>query len=236
MFGLVLRLALLTALPFILIFFVMPMPGLAPAWDFANAAGLLAAIILLLLFVYHGRPLLRPFFDGKFFMVLHRDLGYLVVIFLLLHVGILLLDEPLLLDELLPWAAYFMLAGVLATLLLIALIPLSLPSLRHKVWPRHASFKHWHYWLGVAIVVLAAVHILGAGFYTGTLWKGLLWCALTGAALLWPKLSAPMPRHGAGHRRRRTAFLASRLTLGLWLGALVLAGLFALLANSDFPL
>ncbi|MNF40629.1 hypothetical protein D3C84_216350 [compost metagenome] len=236
MFGLVLRLALLVALPFILVFFVMPMPGLAPAWDFANAAGLLAAIILLLLFLYHGRPLPQPFFDGKFFMLLHRNMGYLALLFLLVHIGILLFNEPQLLDELLPSAPWFMLAGLLASLLLLALIPLSLQAVRHKVWGRHARFKHWHYWVSAAIVVLAAIHILGAGFYTGTFWKGLLWSALTAAALLWPKLSSPMPRHGPGNRRRRTAFLASRLSIGLWLSALVLAGLFALLANSDFPL
>ncbi|MCY1368011.1 hypothetical protein D9M69_549700 [compost metagenome] len=41
-------------------------------------------MLLLSLFVYSGRPLSRPHYDGKFFLGLHRDLGYAALLLLAL--------------------------------------------------------------------------------------------------------------------------------------------------------
>lgn len=236
MVALILRLAIFSALPFVLLLFVDAMPGLAPAWDFANAAGLLSGVLLLLLFVYSGRPLSRPHYDGKFFMVLHRDLGYAAVSLLALHIGVLLASEPLVLDYLLPSASQPMLAGTLAALLVLVLVPISLPAVRQRLWRHHLRFRRWHYGISALMLVLLAIHVIDVGFYTGARWKALLWGGLTCAALIWPLLPRRPLEAGQGRRRRHTAFLASRLSLGLLLFALCLAGGFALLANSDLPL
>ncbi|MCY1286304.1 hypothetical protein D9M68_381350 [compost metagenome] len=235
MLALTLRLAGFSLLLFVLVFFAGAMPGLAPAWDFANAAGLLGGVLLLLLFVYSGRPMSRPHYDGKFFMVLHRDLGYAALLLLTLHVGVLLLSEPLVVHYLLPSATFPMLSGVLATLLLLVLVPISLPSVRQRLWRHHLRFRRWHYGISALSLVLLAVHVIGVGFYTGARWKALLWGGLTVAALLWPLLPRPALERGPGRRRRNTAGFANWLSAGLLLFALSLAGAFALLANSDLP-
>ncbi|MNF92802.1 hypothetical protein D3C84_754560 [compost metagenome] len=236
MVALIVRLALLCLLPLVLMLLVEAMPGLAPLWDFANAAGLFAAVLLLLLFVYSGRPLSSPHYDGKFFLGLHRDLGYVTLLLLAAHIGLLAFEEPLVLDYLLPSAAAPMLAGTLATLLLLVLIPISLAPLRQRLWRHHLRFKRWHYGIGAALLVLLAIHVIGVGYYSGTRWKALLWGGLTGAALAWPLLPRRALERGNERRRRNTAVFASWLSAGLLLFALALAGLFALLANSDLPL
>lgn len=53
----VVRLALLCALPALLLLFASAMPGINPLWDFANVAGLFCAVLTLTLFIYSGRPL-----------------------------------------------------------------------------------------------------------------------------------------------------------------------------------
>ncbi|AYF90007.1 MULTISPECIES: ferric reductase-like transmembrane domain-containing protein [unclassified Pseudomonas] len=236
MVALTLRLAILSALPYVLVFLVDAMPGLAPAWDFANAAGLFGGVILLLLFVYCGRPMSRPYFDGKFFMVLHRDLGYAVLILLALHVGLLLVDEPLVVDYLLPSASLPMLAGTLAALLLLILVPISLPAVRQRLWRHHLRFRRWHYGISSVLLVLLAVHVIGTGFYTGACWKAVLWGVITSCALIWPLLPRSPLAPAEGHRRRNTGGLASRLCAGLLVFVLCLAGGYALLTNSDLPL
>ncbi|MDH4567169.1 ferric reductase like transmembrane component [Pseudomonas sp. BN414] len=236
MVALTLRLAILNALPFVLVLLVDAMPGLAPLWDFANAAGLLGGVILLLLFAYSGRPMSRPYFDGKFFMVLHRDLGYAALFLLLLHVGLLLVDEPLVVEYLLPSASLPMLSGTLAALLLLVLVPISLPAIRQRLWRHHLRFRRWHYGISTVLLVLLAVHVIGAGFYTATRWKAVFWGVITVCALFWPLLPRRPLAPVDGRRRRNTAVFASRLCAGLLVFALCLAGGFALLANSDLPL
>ncbi|MOA34991.1 hypothetical protein D3C78_1564100 [compost metagenome] len=129
-----------------------------------------------------------------------------------------------------------MLCGTLAALLLLILVPISLPSVRQRLWRHHLRFRRWHLGLSALLLVLMAVHVIGVGFYTGALWKALLWGGLTGVALLWPLLpQAPLERR-AEKRRRNTAPIARRLSVALLLAALGLAGGFALVANTDLPL
>ncbi|MCY1425695.1 Ferric reductase like transmembrane component [compost metagenome] len=236
MVALTLCLAIFSLLPFALLLFVDAMPGLELSWDFANAAGLLSAVLLLLLFVYSGRPLSRPYYDGKFFMTLHRDLGYAAVVLLALHIGVLLFSEPLVLDYLLPSASFSMLSGTLASLLLLILVPISLQPVRQRLWRHHLRFRRWHYGISTLMLVLLAVHVIGVGFYTGAQWKALLWGALTFAALAWPLLPRAALERGNGPRRRNTAIFARWLSVGLLVFAVGLAGMFAILANSDLPL
>lgn len=236
MYALTMRLALGCLLPFAAIFLLGAMPGVSPAWDFANAAGMLAGTLFLLLFAYTGKPMAQPRHDGKFFMVLHRDLSMVAVALLALHVGVMLVDEPLVLEELLPGAAWHMLAGDAATLILLLMVPLSLTAVRRKLWRKHADFRRTHYWACALIVVLAAGHMIGAGYYSGTPWKMLLWGALSVAALAWPLLPRKTPHYAEGGRRRHSAYLATRLSVAALVAGLVLAGAYSLLSSVDLPL
>ncbi|MBM7062801.1 ferric reductase-like transmembrane domain-containing protein [Pseudomonas sp. UL073] len=231
-----LRIALFCLLPFAVLLLLDAVPGVALAWDFANAAGLLAALLMLLLFVLTGRPLRRPHHDGKFFQVLHRDLGFAAIVLLAVHIGVLLYDEPLTLDYLLPSAPGYMLAGLGATLLLLLIAPLSLIRVRRKLWRDHRHFKRWHYAASLLLIGLLAWHVLGAGFYLHSTWKIALWGLLSVALLIWPRLPRDSLERSSERRRRTTAPLATRLSLAVALGALLCAGLFAVLANSDLPL
>lgn len=236
MSALVVRLALLCVLPVLLLLFASAMPGINPLWDFANVAGLFCAVLMLTLFIYSGRPLALPYFDGKFFMNLHRDLGFAATLLLVVHVGVLLISEPLVIDYLKPSASWPMLSGTLSLVPLLLLVPASLPGVRQRIWGNQRRFRRWHYVLGTLMLVLISLHVLGAGFYTRDSWKGFVWSGLVGVAIAWPLLpKAPLPR-GHGPRRRRTASYASWLCLALVLLALAGAAGYALLANSDLPL
>lgn len=150
-------------------------PGIYPLWDFANAMGYIALAITLLLFVYKGRARIFPAFSGRFFANLHRDLGYIVVLLLLGHVGLLLWAEPLLLQHLKPTAPLHMLSGLIALILLLLMAVSSIPALRRRVWRDYYFFRHMHAVLAVMIVGLVSCHVLLSAYYINSLWKvGLL--------------------------------------------------------------
>lgn len=92
------------------------------------------------------------------------------------HYAILRLRHPAALEPLSPFAAPgYMTAGRVALLLFVLLVATSL-------WrkPLGLEYDRWrvtHTVLAVAGVVLAAVHVVGAGYYTQALWKRALWGA-----------------------------------------------------------
>lgn len=184
--ALIMRVTLGLLLPFVVIYLFDAMPGVSASWDFANVAGFLGGAIFLLLFIYTGLPKPTPHYEGKFFLRLHRDLGWGSAVLLALHVGILLFTEPLLLGELIPGASWYLLAGYASTLLLIVSLPLSLGAVRRKVWKRHASFRVVHYYASVLIVLFAALHMIGAAYYAGTWIKMTFWAGLSLAAVIVP--------------------------------------------------
>ena len=146
-------------------------PGINLIWDWANAMGYMALAICLFLFVYKGRARSFPAYSGRFFANLHRDLGYIAMLLLAGHVGILLAAEPLLLEHLKPTAPLHMLAGLLALILMLLLVGSSIPALRRRLWPDYHLFRHFHAVAAVAIVVLTFFHVLHSGFYLNSPWK-----------------------------------------------------------------
>lgn len=234
--ALICRLCLLISVPFCLFLLIAPMPGIGFLWDIANASGFLGTSLLLLLFFYSGRPLTRPYYDGKFFMVLHRDIGFVAAMLVGLHVLLLLIIQPLTVEYLEPSATWPMLSGTIAGILMILLIPLSLTKLRQKIWRKHVQFKRWHYVASVLILLAVMLHVLGTGFYTHGVWKLVLCVCLVAVAVLKPLRSGPMLPKGEGPRQRGTAKRASWLSLGFLLGLITLALGFSILANGDLPL
>lgn len=232
---LVLRIALCLLLPFAAIFVLGAMPGVNLAWDFSNTSGFIAGVLFLVLFAYTGRPLKQPRNDGKFFMVLHRDLGFVALIMLLVHIGVMLIDEPLVVDQLLPGAPWPMVAGNVATLCLLLLLPLSLTAVRRRIWKTHQRFKRWHYAMSAGIVMLTAVHMIGIGYYSGSNIKVVFWLVLTAIALALPLIKSGKTQVGPGGRQRHTSYLATCLSLGVLLAGLLLAGGYSLLGSVDLP-
>jgi len=150
-------------------------PRINLAWDWANYMGYLALAIGLFLLVYRGRAHTFPPYSGRFFANLHRDLGYIAVLLLGGHVGMLLVEEPLLLEHLKPSAPLHMLSGLLALILMLLLLGTSIPTVRRRLWPNYHLFRHIHGLVAVAIALLAFYHVLVSGFYLNSPWKvGLL--------------------------------------------------------------
>lgn len=236
MFVLSLRIALCLLLPFSAIFVLGAMPGVNLAWDFSNTSGFIAGVLFLLLFAYTGRPLAQPRYDGKFFMVLHRDLGFVAALMLALHIGVMLVDEPLVLEQLSPGAPWPMVAGNLAALILLLLVPLSLTAVRRRIWVNHQHFRRWHYAASALIVIFTAVHMIGIGYYSAAPVKAVFWTLLSGLALVCPLFMHGRAHTGPGGRRRHTAYLATCLSVGVLLSGLLIAAVYSVLGSVDLPL
>lgn len=173
----------LLALPLAVVMAAAP-PGVSWWWDGANAFGFLALACILLLFVYAGRPRNFPPFSGRFFANLHRDLGYLALLFTLAHVLILLVREPLLLEHLKLTAPWYMLAGLAAAVLTLVLVLSSITSLRRGMWRDYHLFRQVHGWMSMAIVALLLYHAWGSAFYLDSPLQMGLVLALGAAAVL----------------------------------------------------
>jgi hypothetical protein len=133
--------------------------------------GYLVLAIGLLLFVYRGRAHTFPPFSGRFFANLHRDLGYVALLLLAGHVGVLLVAEPLLLEHLKPTAPLHMMSGLLALILMLVLVFTSIPTARRRLWSDYYRFRHLHGLVAVAIILLVFFHVLVSGFYINSRWK-----------------------------------------------------------------
>jgi DMSO/TMAO reductase YedYZ heme-binding membrane subunit len=176
--------------PVVLLQLIFSPPGIYTLWDWANAMGYLAAAISLFLFVYKGRARAFPAYSGRFFANLHRDLGYIVALLLLGHVGLLLLLEPHLLEHLKPTAPLHMSAGLLALVLFLALVVTSIPVLRRKLWSNYHIFRHTHLVVAVAAFALLAYHIWASGFYLDNVWKMAVFASVITLVLLFYVLSS----------------------------------------------
>jgi len=156
------------SLPLVLVAQWPAAPAAGLAWDLGNALGYLAVATCLLLFVYRGRPRRFPPFGGRFFAGMHRHLGFVALLLTSCHVGLLLLAEPLLLEHLKPSAPAYMLAGLLASMLLLAVVITSITAIRRRIWGDYHRFRWLHGLLGVACLVLIGWHVGGSAFYLNT--------------------------------------------------------------------
>ena len=157
--------------PLCIIWAIAASPATEFLWDWANTLGYIAALLIILLFVYRGQMLPGVPLSGRFFVDLHRDLGYAALLLSALHVLVLLASEPLLLEHLKPTAPWYMLAGLAGTLVLTALLVLSLPALRKGFWSDYRLFRQVHLWLALALLLLLYIHVLGSRFYLNSYWK-----------------------------------------------------------------
>ena len=215
------------AIPATLFFLVVSPPAAELDWDFANALGYLAAGMFLALFIYSGQRRSFPPFSGRFFIRLHHHLGYAVLLLVLLHVGVLLVREPVLIEHLKISAPTYMLAGLVATILVVLLTLISVQAIRRKLWKNYTLFRFIHAFTGMAILAFTAWHILGSAWYANRFWK--LWVWILASVTVCLVYLAGKYRQQAfdippTHRARRPAALISYLaTLILCSVAIVLA-------------
>jgi hypothetical protein len=207
-----------------------PLPApLGVSWDFASGAGYLSLALSLLLFFYAGRARAFPPYSGRFFANLHRDLGYIALFLALIHAGVLLLVEPLLLEHLTLTAPLHMLAGTLALLLMTLLVLSSLPQLRRRLWSDYHRFRHLHAVASVGAVVLCFYHVFESGYYLNHLWKIVI-LGIIGLAVV---LAYAVRQHGvlAGgiDRTRNSARFSHLISYSALLLALVTLGILVLI-------
>jgi len=179
-----LLLAVVLTLPLILV--ALP-PRFYPAgflWDWANALGYFALAACWLLFIYAGRPARFPPFSGRFFANLHRDLGYVCLLLSALHIAVLLVHEPLLIEHMKPTAPFYMLAGLIAAILMLVLVLLSITRLRRAIYQHHYTFRRQHGILSTLLLAMLLIHIIGSGYYLNAVWKTLLITGLCVALVL----------------------------------------------------
>lgn len=186
----ILRLFLL--LVFALTFLVLPRLGGGWFWDFGNGLGLVAFVGLLFQMIpcRRGKTLKR-----------HEWLGYAVLGLSFAHAGWLLTGDPAVRFYLLPGAPLYMWLGLAALVLLAALTLLARMPERKRLHRGYTQFRQVHRWLGFALVLAAALHILLSGFYLRRWWQGAALIALTLAASLgrsqWARLGTPPPAASA---------------------------------------
>lgn len=136
------------------------------AWEAGNLAGLLAAILYVVLCAWPVRPRAPPA-ARPMPLLGHRNLGIVALVALVVHVAVLLVREPLLVEHLKVTAPGYMLAGIAAAVLFLFLAIAGAWPVRRR-YRTPARFQAWH--LGVALLGLAvlAVHVLGNARYAGS--------------------------------------------------------------------
>jgi Ferric reductase like transmembrane component/Class III cytochrome C family len=137
--------------------------GAGRAWGLADGLGLLSLFLAVAVTAWPVRPRVAPT-PRATTLSLHRLLGFLALGLALLHTAGLVVAEPLLLEHLKPTAPVFMLAGLLALVLLGVLCVTGLWSVRRH-FPGSGAFQLIHIALAALLLVLLGVHAIGAARY-----------------------------------------------------------------------
>ena len=133
-----------------------------PQWDLLNGAGFAACALYIHLSWLSASPARQPMLDA------HADLALWICGFAVLHSGGLLVAEPTLLEYLEADAPPYMLAGVMALVMLLAITWASFPRARQRVWQSWPAFRSWHKWTWLLLLGAITWHVLGSGFYFDT--------------------------------------------------------------------
>src|ERR1700722_12757059 len=96
---------------------------------------------------------------------LHTSIGWLALLAVALHVGGLLLADRTVIEYLKPTAPLYQVAGIAATLVLLALALTGGGAARRRLWTSHRSFQATHVILGSALAVLVATHVIATARY-----------------------------------------------------------------------
>ena len=114
----------------------------------------------------------------------HRNLAVLATAVALSHALGYLLIDPIIIEHLLPAAPTFMLAGLLALLLIVGITWSSLPVPRQRAYSGFGAFRSWHRGLYLGLLALTGWHALGTDFSLSRPWQIVLLAGLLGGAPL----------------------------------------------------
>lgn len=163
--GFVTAVALYASAPLLVLALRRP-PRVDAWWDFCMALGLAATGLLALLPALSARwwaPQYRAAEVARLVQQLHRWLSYLLLVLLVAHVLGLVLLEPRTVDYLLPTAPGYMLAGLAALLLVLALILTA--RFRPRLGWANPGWRRWHAVMATVAIGLSAWHLWGAGYF-----------------------------------------------------------------------
>jgi predicted ferric reductase len=172
----------------------VPRPGQGFITDFSVALGFVALSVMVLQFglVARLQRLSAPFGMDALIQY-HRQIGYVALLFALVHPALVFANDPRKL-ALLHWPtapnrARFAVSCVVLLVLLVAT----------SVWRKRLrlSYEVWqvlHGLLATAVVVLALGHVAGVGYYASSIPQRVLWAAMATFVLgdiLWMRVVRP---------------------------------------------
>lgn len=166
-------------LSLLILFVDAPAPQNNAPWEFFMLVGLLAGAIMIAIPIFSPRVWVA--FGGdprqlRFLLNLHSDLSYCVVFLLSVHIAGLLIIEPLLIEYLKLSAPWSMLAAIVATVALVALLISSI--YRANLRLRYRRWRIWHVGLSVVAMSFTAFHIIDAGYYFNNEYKKVVFVVL----------------------------------------------------------
>jgi predicted ferric reductase len=169
-------------------------PGRGFWWEFAIAVGFAATAMMGIQFALTARfrRATAPYgIDIVYYF--HRYLALVTVVVILAHPVVLWLVEPALLGMLDPRdAPWYLTAGVVSVLLVLALVTVSIG--RKRLGIGYEAWRWTHGLLALGGVGLALWHIQGVGYYVAVPWKRTLWIGIVAtwiAVLAWVRVVKP---------------------------------------------
>lgn len=132
-------------------------------WDTANGIGFAAVVSILYLSLETGR--------GVGAVQRHERIAWFGFALVVVHAGWFIASDTIVVEYLKLSAPVYMLAGIVATVLLFGLLVSSQPAVRRRLWRNHAGFKNVHWWLAVGMLGLAVYHVAASGFYLSAEWQ-----------------------------------------------------------------
>jgi hypothetical protein len=138
-----------------------------PVWEVAAALGYAACLAAILSFRIAPSP--RAAATNPYRLALHRAAGYAMLALVALHVAVMLLGDPFVLDYVGWMMPLHVLAGVLAALALPLAVATREPPLRTAL--RLARWPRLHLWAGLAAAGLAGVHVVASAGKLAAGWR-----------------------------------------------------------------
>ena len=196
-------------------------------WEIAEVAGWLAALACIGLAGAAVRPRrARP--ETLLTLARHEGWAWCALLAAGLHVGMALLAEPLVIEYLKPTLPRYQLGGLIALILLLALVALSLNRVRRRLWRNHRAFQASHVVMSTLLLLLLGLHVVGTDRYThGPVRRGLFLVVLALALLLPLRRSRNTGTAPATDRPRSVFGRHAHLITATLISAAVLLPIFA---------
>jgi DMSO/TMAO reductase YedYZ heme-binding membrane subunit len=204
--------------------------GAGWVWDGANAIGFGAAALLIFLHIETGAARSRPAPQAAFHARLHSNVAVLALVLVVAHVTVLLADDPVTIEYWKLSAPPYMLAGIVALLVMAAIVATGYPKPRRWLFATPAQFRRVHGIASMSLTGFVAWHVAGSALYLDTRLKEIVFIVLLVGMPLWlirrPDLQRPLvdaPRRAPAEARVETLYIGAAV--------LAIAAAFSVLRN-----